>query len=151
MATSRANDIADALVHALKVIAHNQDPGEWLTSPKKVARGLVVGDLMALERPRIAVQVLSWRSTPTGPQTHDCTMRLGVHVIVDGDERAEVNLNNCVRDILKAVVADETLENHVTDIQPVEYVPQAEVMERTGLGIATVVFDAIFVWEHAAP
>lgn len=151
MASSRVNAIADALVKRLKTIAHNTDPNTWLTTPKAVNRGLLVGDLLSYERPRLAVQVLSWRSTPLGPLTHDCTLRLGVHIISDGAEGSEVVLNDVARDVIKAVVSDESLKGVVTDIQPSEYVPQSEAMERTGLGIATVVFDAIFVWQHDAP
>jgi len=152
MAISRVNEIADELVVILKNIAHNLSPNEWQTSPKSVRRGaLVVGDLLAYERPRLAVQVLSWRATPIGPERHEGNLRLGVHVLVDGDDAAEVNLNDCVSDVVKAVVQNETLNGSVTDVQPTEYVPQSEAMERVGLGIATVILDAIFVWEHTAP
>jgi len=152
MAASRVNEIADELVGVLKGIAHNLDPNQWLTTPANVRRGsLVVGDLTAYERPRLAVQVLSWTSTPLSAGRHDCKLRVGVHVLVDGDEAAEVNLNECVSDVVKAVVENESLNGKVTDIQPTEYVPQSEAMERVGLGIATVVLDAMFVWEHTAP
>lgn len=148
---SRTDAVLDAVITTLEMIDAENEPDVWKLTPKSVRRGLIVGDQLSLERPRFSVQMLSWRPTPYGPTSSDATMRFGVHMIVDGDDYAEVNLGKSFSDVVKVMKLDNTLGNNVTDVQPVEYVPQSEAMERTGLGIATVVFDAMFTWLHAAP
>jgi hypothetical protein len=146
---SRANQVADEIVELLAKINSARDASAWRTSPRTVKRGLLVGDLTLGSRPLLAVQVLDWEDTRPWATGHLGTIHIGVHIIVDGKD-AEVQLNEVARDVVRAIAVNESLGEVVASIYPQRYEPQQEAMERAGagLGIATVVFEAVYDWKH---
>lgn len=148
---SRVNEIADAVLAAVSKISRPADMSQWLTVPRAFKRMLMIGDLTIGSRPLLCVQVLKVDSEVAGPAYHEGKAQIGVHIVCDGDEKAEVQLNDIARDIIYAVHKDETLGGKVRSIYFTSYEPQYEVMQKSGFGVATVAFEATYEWAHAAP
>lgn len=149
-----ANKVADALVAQLRTINASQDAARWLTTPKQVKRGFVVADLQ-WPTPAILVQVARWDdSLAYAGREHSCRLTLFAHLLVNPDnpERAESELNSMAADVVRAISDDHSLGGIVNvGAAAIGYEPNADAMERSGLGVATMTLEATFLWSHGAP
>lgn len=150
-AESRVNRICDQLEIVLSAISAKKQATKWWTSPASAHRSLMLSDLTVDERPRIAIRVLEWTSTPTSAGRHDATLRIGCTCILDDADDAESAMHRLVRDIIVAVTDDEALGGMVVTIVPVHYELETEMMSKSGLGVATVTLEAFYTWDHGAP
>jgi hypothetical protein len=142
--------LADALVAALKRIDNVLDAGQWLTKPVTVDRGLVL-NLGNVERPALIVNVDSWTDEPIGMSRHRKTVTVNIYLITTGDELAEKLLGDLCSDVEKAITDDEMLGGLLKEVPAMSYRGEAEAMQRSGLGLGVVTFNALVEWEHSAP
>lgn len=146
---AQLNKVANALLEGLKDINGAQKPDLWFTSPKTFQRGFIASGLSA-DRPALLVQVGGYEEVSLMMHEHEATVTFGIHMIVDGGKTSEQALVRLCEDVTRAVAANESLQGLVTWIFAKSYLPQAEVMEKVGLGVATLICEARYVWQHDA-
>jgi len=144
------NQLADQLLAALRRIDSTLDAGNWLTSPRSFGRGFYVGDLGAL-LPALQVRVRQLTDAPLTGSIHRGSLALQVFCLTTGDSRGEVEMQDLVSDVFKAVTDDEDLGGLAITAYPEQYQYNGPASESAGLTVGIVDVAVEYEWSHGQP
>ncbi len=149
------NQLTDVIVDLLKGISRASDATRWLTTPRVVKRGALVGDIASGMRPALFVRIGRLSDEQQAGGRHNAKFTVFVHCIseatIQGD--AERETWNMIADVFRALSDDETLRGHAAlrTVSALTAEAEVEATERLGVGVATVTMDVDYHWGHGSP